>query len=132
MKNRSLARSALLVLLLAAPGCAPVWIAAGAVAGYAVSRDSVTLDLDRSWEQVWSACLKETRAFGKIKREDPKRGRLDATVEGADVVLTLKRLSSSTVRVILRARKTLLPKPEIAQRLGFAIVRRAGRNDLLL
>ncbi len=131
MNNRSLFPAVLLALGLASSGCAPVLIAAGAVAGYAVSRDSVTLDVEHPWEKVWSASLEETKLLGHLKREDPKRGRLDVGVEGADVVLTLKQLTPHTVRVVVRARRMLLPKPEIAQRLALGITRRLERSNRL-
>ena len=126
MKNRSLKWMMVMVLLGSAPGCAPLWLATGAVVGYAVSRDSSTIDLDRPWTTVWAACVEEAKSMGHVKREDPKRGRLDTVMEEVDVVLTLKQLSPSTVRIVIRARKNLLPKPEIAQRLGVGIVRRVG------
>lgn len=132
MKNRSFLYSGCVLLLVLTAGCAPVLIATGAAVGYAVSRDSATLDLDHSREQVWNACVEEVKRFGEIKREDPQRGRLDARVEGTDVVLTLKQLTSSTLRVTIRARRTLLPKPEIAQRLGFSIQRRVESGGRLL
>lgn len=132
MKNRSLWCVACLALWLTGPGCAPVLIATGAVAGYAVSRDVVNLDLDRSREQVWNACLEEAKHLGHVKREDAKRGRLDIDIEGAAVVVVLHPLTPTTVRVVIRARRTLLPKPEIAQRLGFGIARRAERSGRLI
>ncbi len=107
-------------------GCAPVLLATvGAVAGYAVSKDSVTIDLDRPWERVWASCLEETKRQGRIKREDRARGRIDARIKETDVVATLEQLTPSTVRVIIRARRNLLPKVEVAQRLGIGIAQRA-------
>lgn len=116
-----------MTLALALSGCAPVLIAtAGAVGGYAVSRDSVTLDLDRPLERVWALCLEETQGQGTIKRQDRRRDRIEARIREADVVVTVERLTDSTVRVIIRARKHLLPQVETAQRLALGIARRAG------
>ena len=118
--------SALLLATSLAPGCAPVLLATGAVVGFAVSRDSVTIDLDRPWQEVWTASLEETSHLGRIKREDRQRGRIDAQIQGADVVVTLESLTPSTVRLVVRARKNLLPKVDIAQRVGVGIARRVG------
>ena len=108
-------------------GCAPVLLAtAGVVVGYAVSRDSVTIDLDRPLDKIWAASLEETKQQGFLKREDRGRGRLDARIRDADVSVTLEQLTPSTVRLVIRARKHLLPQVEVAQRLGVAIARRAG------
>ena len=117
----------LALVTLTFSGCAPVLLAtAGAVVGYAVSRDSVTMDLDRPRDQVWGACLEETKRQGNLKREDRLRGRIDARIRETDVTLTLEQLTPSTVRVVIRARKHLLPQVDVAQRLGVAIARRAG------
>ena len=112
-------------------GCAPLLLAtaAGAVAGYAVSRDSVTIDLDRSRDQVWAACLEEAKQQGRLKRQDRTAGRIDVRIREADVVMTLESLTASTVRVVIRARKRLLPQVGIAQRLGLGIARRAENHS---
>ena len=112
-------------------GCAPVLLATGAVAGYAVSRDSVLMELDLPRDRVWSAAREEVAERGQIKRENPERGRLDARVEEADVVVALKQLTPSTVRVVVRARKNLLPKVDVAQKVALGIQRRAERGDSL-
>ncbi len=112
-------------LLVSCAGCAPILLAtAGAVAGYAVSKDSVTIDLDRSWDRVWASCLEEAKHLGKIKREDRVKGRIDARINEADAVITLDQLTPATVRVVIRARKRLLPQVEVAQKLGIGIARR--------
>jgi len=130
----SLLRIARVCLLLSAAGisflsagCAPVLLASmGAVAGYAVSRDSVTLDLDRPSNRVWAACLEEVKLQGRLKKEDRANGRLEAQIREVDVVVTLEQLTPSTVRVLIRARKNLLPKVDVAQRLSLGIARRVG------
>ena len=112
-------------------GCAPVLLATGAVAGYAISRDSVLLDMDQPWERVWRAAQEELRHQGLVKRENPKRGRLDGRVQETDVVIALKQLNPSTLRVVVRARKFLLPKAEVSQRLAFGIQRRVEKEARL-
>ena len=114
------------VLLLS--GCAPLLLAsAGAVAGYAVSRDSVILDMDAPRDTVWRASLEESARLGAIKKQDQVNGRIDGRIQKADVVLTLEQLTPSTVRVVIRARKNLLPEIEPAQKLGMNIARRIGQ-----
>ncbi len=113
--------------LLLTSGCAPIILmTAGAVAGYVVSRDSVTLNLDRPTEKVWSAVVEETKHQGRIKKEDHSAKRLDAVVQKSDVILTLEQLTPATVRVVIRARKHLLPQVEVAQHLAVGIARRVG------
>ena len=120
------ARMTLVVPALFISGCAPILLASGAAAGYAVSRDSLTLDLDRPKEHVWNVCLEETKQQGTVKRADPKEGRLEAQIQQASVVLTLEQLTPATVRVVIRARRNLLPRIDVAQRLAIGIARRTG------
>ena len=115
-------------VLPTASGCTALLLAGGAVAGYAASRDSVTLDLDEPRDRVWGAALEELRSQGSLKRENANRGRLDARIQEADVVVTLKQLTSSTVRVAVRARRHLLPKVDVAQGVAVAILRRVERG----
>ena len=77
----------LIIGIPALSGCAPVLLmAAGAAGGYAVTRDSVTVDLDRPAERVWTAVVEETKQQGQIKKEDRPNHRLDAVVQKCDVV----------------------------------------------
>ncbi len=113
-----------LALVPALSGCAVLWIGGGAAAGYALTRDSMAFSVeDRSFSRVWEAALRETQSLGAVKAEDPGKGRLDARVQGADVVVTLEQLTVTTVRVKVRARKNLLPKRDVAEQLGLAILR---------
>ena len=109
-------------------GCAPMLIATGAAAGYAISRDSMVFMLEKPWMEIWQASLDEVKAQGLLKQEDVRRGRISALVQDADVSITLKQLTPSTVRVTVRARKNLLPKIDIAQALALAISKRVERG----
>lgn len=107
-------------------GCAPILLASGAAVGYIVGKDSVTMDLDRPRELVWTACFEEAKHLGMVKRVDPKNGRLDAQIQRASVVVTLEQLTPATLRVVVRARRNMLPRIEVAQRLAIGIARRVG------
>jgi hypothetical protein len=119
-------RGLFIAISLLLSGCTPFLLAAGAVGGYAVSKDSVTVDLDRPLEQVWKAAVEETKKLGTLKKEDRNEGRLEALISRTDVVVTVESLTPSTVRVVVRARKHLLPKIQVAQRLATAIIRRVS------
>lgn len=116
--------AAALALAFGASGCAALWVAGGAAAGYALTRDSMAFSVeDRAFRRVWEAAAREARRRGTVKAEDPGKGRLDARIEGADVVVTLEQLTVTTVRVTVRARKNLLPRRGVAEQLGLAILR---------
>ncbi len=127
LKNRVFVVLFVMCAAAATPGCVPlVFVGAGAVVGYAVSRDSVTLDMDRPADKVWAACTEEVRRSGRIKREDRPNGRLEGQIQKADIVISMEPLTEATVRVVIRARKNLLPQLEVAQKLAVAIARRVG------
>jgi len=115
-----------LAAMLGVAGCPVVLVGAGAVGGYAVSRDRVDLTLERPYDQVWSACLEETKRMGLLRNVDEKVGRIEAVNQGAHLVVTLQRLTETTVKVTVRARKALLPKVELAQQLAARIAKRVG------
>ena len=53
-------------------------------------------------------------------------GRIEATTQGTHLVVTLERLTETTVKVIIKARKHMLPQIEIAQRLATRLAKRLG------
>ena len=123
-KQPPLLAAAALALALGLSGCAALWAAGGAAAGYALTRDSLVFSVeDRAFRRVWETAAREAHRQGTVKAEDPGKGRLDARVQGADVVVTLEQLTVTTVRVTIRARKNLLPRRDVAEHLGLAILR---------
>ncbi len=106
-------------------GCAVLLVGAGAAGGYAVSRDSVVDHLDRSRDAVYRASLEVAQAMGLVTLEDGKRGVIQATVENANVRITVRQLTTKTVELKIRARsKLMMPKVEVAQRVYAGIKER--------
>lgn len=109
-------RAVVLGLLMTAVGCAPILIGAGAIGGYAISKDSVTNSYDLSFDHVYQVSREVVEKVGLITQEDAKRGLIKATVPGANVSVTLKRLTARTVQLKVKARNDVfLPKIEVAQ-----------------
>ena len=115
---RFLLRSAFLgLVLVSAAGCAVVWLGAGAVGGYAVSRDSIKNDLERSPGEVYAVSHQVVRALGILLEEDEPHGFMKANVEGARVTITIKSLSPHVVELKVKARRgAILPKLDVAER----------------
>ena len=111
---------------LSTTGCAAVVLGAGAVAGYAVSRDHVELMVERPFDQVWLAALEETKRAGLLKDVNKDTGRIEAVSQGTHITVTLEPVSETTIKVLVRARKHLLPTIEVAQRLATRLARRLG------
>ena len=108
-------------------GCAAVaLVSVGSVVGYAVSRDHVEMTVEQPYDKVWSAALEETKRAGLLKDINQDTGRIEATTQGTHLVVTLERLTETTVKVIIKARKHMLPQIEIAQRLATRLAKRLG------
>ncbi len=112
--------------LVGASGCAVALVGAGAVAGYAISRDHVEVLVEHPYNQVWAACVEETKRVVVLKETDQDTGRIEGTTQGTHVVVTLQPISDTTIKIIVKARKHMLPNTDVAQRLAIRIARRLG------
>lgn len=103
-------------LLLVLSGCAPLLIGAGVAGGYAISKDSIKNYFDLPSSQVFQASRGAIGEIGLVTVEDERRGLIKAVVEGANVTITVKRISERSVELKVRARNDLLmPKIDVAQ-----------------
>jgi len=110
---------------IALSGCAVLLVGAGAAGGYAISRDSIKNHFELPMEQVFQVSRDVAEEQGLITVEDDKRGLIKATVEGANVTITVKRISTKTVELRVKARNDLLlPKIDVAQSVYNRIVER--------
>lgn len=98
-------------------GCAPLIVGAavGGVGGYAISKDTVQGDTDKPYESLWNAAITVSRIRGTIKQEDAMRGYIDFNIEAGRVWIRLIRLTHSTTRIRISARKFHLPDLSTAQ-----------------
>jgi len=65
-------------------------------------------------EQAYDAGFKAIKIAGKVQQENKADGLISAEVDGAKVILKLKKLSEGSTQVTISAREFGLPKPEIA------------------
>lgn len=98
-------------------GCAPLLIGAavGGMGCYAVSKDIVQGETDKSYDSVWDAVVTVSKIRGTIKQEDSGRGYLVLAANGSKVWIRLVRLTRSTVRLRIQARRFHLPNLALAQ-----------------
>jgi len=108
----------LLSVGLAGSGCAVLLVGAGAVGGYALSKDSVKNHYERSASMAFDQALSIVEDLGLVELRDKEKGLIKGTVEGAEVTVTIKPLTKHTIELKVKARDSLnvLPKIEIAQR----------------
>lgn len=97
-------------------GCAVLLVGAGAAGGYAVSRDSIKNHFDLPMDHVYRISQQVASEVGLVTVEDGRRGLIKATVEGANITITVRQVSSKTVELKVKARNDLwLPKIDVAQ-----------------
>jgi hypothetical protein len=112
----------LLQILLAAylcmfsSGCVFLVVgAAGAVGGYAVSRDTFEGVSSKGQEELLASAHKVLSIMGTITDERPKDGELVATVYGDHVTVDVIQINLTTSKLRVKARKAIFPRIAIAQ-----------------
>lgn len=98
-------------------GCAPLIIggAVGAVGGYAISKDTIQGETDKSYDSIWEAALTVSKIRGEIKYEDKTKGYIELEAESSKVYVRLIRLTTATTRLKVSARKYHFPNMSLAQ-----------------
>jgi hypothetical protein len=103
------------VVLVALAGCAPIWIGAGAVGGYAVGRDAIRNHFDVSESALYDISRDIIAEQGFVTEEEPRAGQVKGEVDGANVTVTIRPVSTRTVELTVRARnKFLMPRVSTA------------------
>lgn len=108
--------STLLIFSLA--GCVPmvfVAVGAGAVGGYAVSRDTFEGVSAKGQDEIWDAANHVLPIMGEVKDSDRKAGTLHAVVSGVNVMVSIIPVNLTTTKLRVKARKSIFPRIAIAQ-----------------
>ena len=127
MKKQSAIFSILPLLLIYIAGCVPLIVGAGvgAVGAYAISKDTIQGDTDKSYDSLWDAALIICKNRG-IVREEASRGYIRADIEGSRVEIRLIRLTQVANRIRIKARsKFNFPNIDLAQDLYTKIIDQA-------
>jgi len=109
-------------------GCAAVIVgsAVGAVGGYAVSRDTIQGDSDKSYDNIWNAALDLAKIRGTMKEEDYVKGNIHfVALDSSLVWIRLIRMTRATTRLKVSARRFHLPNLDLAQELYTKIMEEA-------
>jgi hypothetical protein len=108
-------------------GCIPLIIgsAAGALGAYAISKDTIQGETDKSYDNLWNAALMVSKFRGVIKQEDYTQGYIELEANSSRVWVKLIRLTETTTRLRISARKYRLPNLSLAQDLFVKIMEQA-------
>ena len=106
-----------LVLAVSAAGCAAplFFIGAGAVGGYAVSRDTFEGVTSKGEEEIWDAAYRVASIMGTIEEDNRRNGQMTARINGARVTITMMPINLTTTKLRIKARKGIFPRIGTAQ-----------------
>jgi hypothetical protein len=117
------------LMLLNISGCAPlIFVAAGGVGVYAISKDTVQGDSDTPYESIWDAAIRVSKIRGTVKKEDYNRGVIEADANPNRIWIRFERLTPSTTRIKISARKYHFPNINLAQELFIKILEEARQQ----
>jgi len=88
---------------------------AGAVGGYAVTRDTFEGVSSKGQEELVDAAHKVLSIMGTIKEEHPKDGEIKAIVYGNSVTVSVIQINLTTSKLRVKARSGIFPKLGVAQ-----------------
>lgn len=121
--------AAVLVVLLAFSCSGCVYLIVGgvsAVGGYSISQDTIQGESDASFDEVWDAAIHILSIMGRIESESSELGEVVAIVNGARITVHVIQLTSETVRLKIRGRKSLFPSISNAQNVFMKIMNRVN------
>lgn len=104
-------------LLVYCAGCAPLIIgaAAGGLGAYAISKDTIQGETDKSYSAIWDAALRVSRIRGTIKKQDSTHGMIEFEEGSAYIWIRVVKLTQATTRLKISSRKYHLPDIALAQ-----------------
>jgi len=86
----------------------------GLAIAVAIASDDAISDLAHSSSQVYQQSLELVRRLGQIKKTDESAGQIFAKVYNCDITITIQDKGWGRSKIIIKARKYFLAKPEIA------------------
>ncbi|MDD5097920.1 MAG: hypothetical protein PHU59_05495 [Candidatus Omnitrophica bacterium] len=122
--RRGLSIALVLLIMPALCGCAPLIIgaAAGGLGAYAISKDTVQGDNDKSFDLLWDSAVNVSKQYGIIQEENISTGYIELAADSSKVWIRLIRLTRATTRIRVSARKFHFSNMELAQDLFVKIV----------
>ncbi len=99
--------------------------------GVVVANDESKAQLNHSSQRVYQESLKLIKELnGNIKKTEEKQGKIFAKVYGCDISIEIQDKGWGKSAILIKARKYLLAKPEIAAGLLYQLTQRLNKNIL--
>jgi hypothetical protein len=117
--------AAVVVGCVVSAGCALALVGAGALGGYAISKDTIQGNTDKPFESVWQASLAAVSEMGAVTGQDRETGLMVGEVHKSDVRVTVEQLTERSVQLSVKCRRNLLPNLSLAEKIFVKILRTA-------
>lgn len=114
---------AVLLVLFQLAGC--FWLivgTAGAVGGYAVTRDTIQGEYDVGYSDAWKSAVEVCGLLGIVNTKDSSLGTIQATVDRVKVKVEVTQLTPEATRLKVKARKGIFPRLGTAEKVFVKIV----------
>jgi hypothetical protein len=112
-----------LIMSVCLTGCAPLLIGSGIVAGYMVTKDSVSGNIDTSFNRLWDTSMYVLRERGEIIDYRQDSGWIKAVYSDNSVTINIKELTRTTYNLRVKARKAVvLANTALAQEIFTKII----------
>ena len=79
-----------------------------------MGKDSAQNDFNIPFEKTYTVALNTVKTLGQVKSEDKNSGTIKVLIDKDDVTVKVQSVTEKTTRVIVQARRLLLPRPQIA------------------
>ncbi|MBN2120558.1 MAG: DUF3568 family protein [Candidatus Omnitrophica bacterium] len=123
-KNIKLSCVLCLLSCLLVSGCVPLIIGAGIVTGYLVTKDTVSGNLEVSFDELWKAAVGAVQEKADITDQNKEAGIIRAKLRNDEIVVKVKELTETSQNLRVTARKVLaLAHLDLAQEVFTKIIR---------
>ncbi|MFH1622542.1 MAG: DUF3568 family protein [Candidatus Omnitrophota bacterium] len=117
--------SVLLICCLFLSGCIFVVAGVGALGGYAISKDTIQGETEKTYDKVWNTAKSVLNTMGSVITENKSKGEFEADFSPSFVKVKIEELTPKTTRLRVSARKYMFPNINLAQKIYIKIIEQA-------
>lgn len=115
----------MLVCCMLSSGCIFIVAGVGALGGYAISKDTIQGETERTRDSVWNTAKSVLNTMGSVITEDKRKGEFEADFSPSFVKVKIEELTPKTTRLRVSARKYMFPNISLAQKIYIKIIEQA-------
>ena len=98
-----------------------------AAGGYAVSPDTIQGETEKDYDQTWDAAVEVVSIMGTISSQSRELGKIVALVNDSKITINVVQLTTSSVRLKVKARKSFFPSLPNAQNVYVKVMNKVNQ-----